>query len=188
MHYRSLITKALCFLSFSSFAHAYFHVSSPTKDMQWVNGKTYMTTWSKGVNDGVVMFDLELARLSVEGLILVAQNIDAKLGSLSITLNDIPPGDDYYLLYVNSIHGVMHATSPKFAILASGSDSTSNGTTPTGTSPTVTVSGAPNPTAHFATTFPVISAALPILRAPHFAPLLAAGATLIVSALTLLGA
>ena len=49
-------------------------VSSPTKNMQWVNGKTYMTTWSKGVNDGVVMLDLELARLSVDGLTLIAQN------------------------------------------------------------------------------------------------------------------
>ncbi|VDB83959.1 unnamed protein product [Peniophora sp. CBMAI 1063] len=188
MYSRSLSATALWLITLASAAHAYFHVSSPTKDMQWVNGKTYMTTWSKGVNDGVIMFDLELARLSVDGLILIAQNIDAKLGSLNIMLNDVPAGDDYYLLYVNSTHGVMHATSPKFSILASGSDSSSNGTTATGTSPTVTISGAPNPTAHFATTFPAISAALPLLSAPHFAPLLAAATTVLVGAWTLLSA
>ena len=101
-------------------------------------------------------------------------------------LNDIPAGDDYYLLYVNSTHGVMYATSPKFSILDSSSDSSSNGTTATGSSPTVTISGAPNPTAQFATTFPAISAALPLLRAPHFAPLLAAATAMAAGAWTLL--
>lgn len=77
-------------------------------------------------------------------------------------LQDVPPGDDYFLIFINSTHGVMYATSDRFTILDS--SSTPNGTVlaPDPSAATVLVSGSPNPTLTFATTFPAIdSGALP---------------------------
>ena len=80
--------------------------------------------------------------------------------SLPIALQDVPAGDDYYLAFINSTHGLMQAISPRFTILPA--DQTPNDTSP---SPgkqllaTVTMSGAPNPTANFAYTFPAMSSA-----------------------------
>ena len=70
---------------------------------------------------------------------------------MNVLLQDVPTGEDYYLLFIDSVHGVMYGSSPRFAIASSG-----NGTTPTAASgaATVTVSGGPNPTVGFATTFP----------------------------------
>ena len=39
-----------------------------------MNGQANPVIWKKGLLDGVPMFDLELARLSEDGLILVALN------------------------------------------------------------------------------------------------------------------
>lgn len=77
---------------------------------------------------------------------------DSSQKSINIQLQDVPPGDDYFLLFLNSTHGVMYGTSPRFTVLPAGG--TSNGTTTTNPkAATVTVSGAPNPTQAFATTF-----------------------------------
>ncbi len=73
----------------------------------------------------------------------------------------MPTGDDYYLLFLNSTHGVMYGASQRFAISNSG-----NGTAPTPAAgaPTVTVSGGPNPTVGFATTFPPSANGVSALR------------------------
>lgn len=42
--------------------------------MQWANGDVNPVRWTKGLLDGVNDVDLELARLSTDGLILVALN------------------------------------------------------------------------------------------------------------------
>ena len=49
-----------------------FH--SPTTDTQWVNGLANPLSWSKGLLDGVNSVDIELARLSTDGLVKVALN------------------------------------------------------------------------------------------------------------------
>ena len=49
-----------------------FH--SPTTDTQWVNGLANPLSWSKGLLDGVNSVDIELARLSTDGLLKVALN------------------------------------------------------------------------------------------------------------------
>ena len=49
-----------------------FH--SPTTDTQWVNGLANPLSWSKGLLDGVNAVDIELARLSTDGLLKVALN------------------------------------------------------------------------------------------------------------------
>src|SRR6266404_3043950 len=51
-----------------------FIVTSPVKGTEWVNGQTYAVTWTKGLLDGVDFVDLELLRMSKDGLILVARN------------------------------------------------------------------------------------------------------------------
>ena len=84
-------------------------------------------------------------------------------GSLNVAIQDVPAGDDYYLLFIDSVHGVMYGTSSRFAVADS-----ANGTTPTAASgaATVTISGGPNPTVGFATTFTATANA----AAAHLAP------------------
>lgn len=126
-------------------------------------------SWEKGVLDGVDSFDVELTRLSEDGLTYIASTVPADKSSpssLNVYLEDIPAADDYFLLFLNSTHGVMYTTSPRFSVLNSSSTATStSGSTPTPDSAaaTVTVSGSPNPTQGFVTTFAAVSGALPAL-------------------------
>ncbi|KAI0248862.1 hypothetical protein BJV78DRAFT_1156187 [Lactifluus subvellereus] len=131
-------------------AHGYFLVTSPTKGVEWVNGQTYPITWTKGLLDGIAQFDLELTRMSTEGLIFVARDISSSIGGINIALNGVPAGNDYFLLLLNSTHGGLYANSQVFSITNSGSG---NSTARLASKPTVTISGGPNPTAQFATTF-----------------------------------
>jgi len=145
----------LVLAALASSASAYFMVNAPKANDQWVNGDTRMISWTKGANDGVNSFDIEMSRLSTDGLTLIAKNVpssDSSQKSINILLQDVPPGDDYFLLFLNSTHGVMYATSPRFSVLAAGSSSNSSSAT-NPKAPTVTVSGAPNPTQAFATMF-----------------------------------
>ena len=79
------------------------------------------------------------------------RTVPAAPGSVNIFLNGIPDGDDYYLLFLNSTHGIMYGSSQQFSISNSGNGSNPS---PNPTAATITVSGTPNPTAAFATTFP----------------------------------
>ena len=133
--------------------------------------------------DGVNYLDLELTRMSVDGLILVARDgpsptsvtsafrlifffslspVPAASGGINLALNSVPPGDDYFLLFVNSTHGLMYGTSQQFSITSSGSGNTS--AQPIPKKPTVTISGGPNPTAQFAATFGATSGAVQARR------------------------
>jgi hypothetical protein len=49
-------------------------VTAPSKGVQWANNQTYPVSWVKGLLDGVNYLDLELTRLSVDGLILIARD------------------------------------------------------------------------------------------------------------------
>ena len=62
---------------------AYFQFIQPTTGTEWINGQTNPVIWKKGLLDGVPMFDLELARLSQDGLILVALNGEFRPSVLS---------------------------------------------------------------------------------------------------------
>ncbi|EKM52234.1 uncharacterized protein PHACADRAFT_260468 [Phanerochaete carnosa HHB-10118-sp] len=128
----------------------YFIITQPAAGTQWANGAANLVTWTKGVGDGIDGVDIEMSRMSVDGLFFVAKDAPTKPGAINIVLQDIPPANDYYLLFLNSTSGNMFATSSKFSI---GSTTNSSATTAT-SAPTVTVSGSPNPTAVFATTFP----------------------------------
>jgi len=139
-------------------ASAYFIISEPTLSTQWVNGAPNLVTWNKGVQDGIDTFDVEMARLNSDGLTFVARDVPSQSKSLNILLQDIPAGDDYFLLFINSTHGIMYATSPRFTILAPSASVSPNAShpSPDSSAATVTVSGAPNPTQAFVTTFPAL--------------------------------
>ncbi|KAI0820147.1 hypothetical protein BC628DRAFT_1331131 [Trametes gibbosa] len=134
-------------------ASSYFIINEPPKGGQWTNNAVNPISWTKGLLDGVHNVDIELARLSTDGLIFVARDVPAAVstGGVNIFIQDIPTADDYYLLFVNSTNGVMYSSSQQFSIADS-----ANGTaaSPIASAATVTVSGGPNPTAVFATTFP----------------------------------
>lgn len=51
---------------------AYFIVNEPAKGGQWVNGVANHVSWTKGLLDDVSSFDVEMSRMSVDGLIYVA--------------------------------------------------------------------------------------------------------------------
>lgn len=68
--------------------------------------------------------------------------------SLNVFLQDVPAGDDYFLICLNSTHGVTYAVSSRFTVANS---STSGNPNPV-SAPTVTVSGTPDPLKLFATT------------------------------------
>ncbi|KAI8996304.1 hypothetical protein BD414DRAFT_477470 [Trametes punicea] len=162
MHVLSYLPTGLLSLFFAwyllpiAYANSYFVISQPGKGAQWLNGAVNPITWTKGLLDGVHSVDIELARLSQDGLIFIARDVPASTstGALNLYLQDIPAGDDYYLLFLNSTHGLMYASSQRFAIAAAGNSSAGSPPAPAAGAPTVTISGAPNPTAVFATTFP----------------------------------
>ena len=57
-----------------SFA-AFFVVDNPgSNGTQYTNNAAYAITWQKGANDNIFGFDLEMTRMSVNGLYLIARN------------------------------------------------------------------------------------------------------------------
>jgi hypothetical protein len=152
-------------------AHGYFQVTAPGKGIEWANGQTYPVTWTKGLLDGVDFIDLELTRMQTDGLILIARDIPSSSGGINLALDSVPAADDYFLLFINSTHGMMYGTSPMFSIVDSGSSNSS--AQPIPLKPTVTVSGGPNPTAQFVATFGSSSGAVRAWR-PDAAAVLSA--------------
>lgn len=146
-------------LSLSPPCTAYFLVDEPHLDTQWLNDQANLVQWRKGLLDGVNGFDVELARLNTDGLLLVAMNVPSEQNSINIFLKDVPAGDDYFLAFMNATHGTLLATSSRFAVLAAGGSATPTsqvGSSPNTAVPTITVSGAPDATKLFATTFPAL--------------------------------
>jgi hypothetical protein len=69
-------------------------------------------------------------------------------------LDSVPPGDDYYVLFLDSTHGVMYSLSERFSILPAGTTPTDGSVASANpTASTVTLKGGPHPTAQFAYTF-----------------------------------
>jgi hypothetical protein len=53
---------------------AYFDVLEPQAGRQWQNGVANPAQWKKGLLDGIPSFDIEIGRLSVDGILLVAES------------------------------------------------------------------------------------------------------------------
>ena len=64
----------LVFIVYPGSFTAYFIIEQPQSSTQWVNNVPTLITWSKGVGDGVTMFDLEMTSMSQDGLSLIARN------------------------------------------------------------------------------------------------------------------
>ncbi|TRM58037.1 hypothetical protein BD626DRAFT_574016 [Schizophyllum amplum] len=163
---RAVVSLLLTFLALSAHASAYFIVEEPTASTQWKNGQAAPVKWDKGVLDGVDAFDLEMARLGSDGLTYVAMNVDTTKNAnkvLNIVLDNIPAGDDYFLVFLNSTHGLIHGTSDRFTVLAKDSSSNANASSPDSSASTVTVTSAPNPTNAWATTFALPNGAVRLL-------------------------
>ncbi|KAG6825663.1 hypothetical protein H0H92_002914 [Tricholoma furcatifolium] len=124
-------------------------VNEPSLGTEWVLGNTQPITWVKGTLDGIDAFDVEMTQLSTDGLTLIARNVPSTTSSLNVLIQDVPVGDDYFLLFVNSTHGFTYTTSSRFSIVSS---SSSKQASPVPNAQTVTISGAPNPTKLFAVT------------------------------------
>jgi hypothetical protein len=77
-------------------------------------------------------------------------------GAINIALNNVPADDQWFFLLINSTHGGLYANSQSFSIVSATTSNNSTGQH-LASKPTVTVSGGPNPTAQFATTFPATS-------------------------------
>jgi len=133
---------------------SYFYITKPSKGDQWTQGEPHAATWVHGV-DGLVVVDVELGRTSTSGLLLGAREVPTRWGSLNILLGDVPPGDDYYLIFLNVTHGLVYSISDQFTILPASSSSSNSSAeiAPDPSKPTVTVSGAPGPTMDFAATY-----------------------------------
>ncbi|KLO16642.1 hypothetical protein SCHPADRAFT_937674 [Schizopora paradoxa] len=162
----------------------YFKVNTPSQSTAWINGQTNLLQWTKGLLDGVNAMDIELARLSADGVWMIAANAPANSGKLDIALQNLPPADDYFLLFLNSTHGVMYGSSQRFSILAAGSTPT-NGSSPSPASgvPTITLQSTPDPNLLFATVFPAIANGAWRSSVDAGAPLLLAALTCLLSAL-----
>jgi len=61
-------------LNTDPFFTGYFIINEPSAQREWVNGAPNLVSWSKGLLDGIDGFDVELARMSTDGLTLVARN------------------------------------------------------------------------------------------------------------------
>lgn len=175
-------------LRLSAFSPAYFDIQEPQAGRQWQNGVANPAQWRKGLLDDIPYFDIEIGRLSVDGILLVATHglsrsihlllspadtfflsiprcptVPASFTALNIYFDSVPTGDDYYMTFMNHTHGATHAISPKFSIVDSVSSDKGSQPSAVANVPTVTVSGAPNPTATFATAFPDTGSAVALL-------------------------
>lgn len=129
---------------------AYFIVNQPGSSTSWKNGSPYPVSWTLGLQDGFDTFDIEITRLSRGGIYFVAKELPVTMSSLNVVLQDVPAGDDYFLICINSTAGVTYSVSSRFSVV----DANATGSNPSPASaPTVTVSGVPNPLSHFVQTF-----------------------------------
>lgn len=129
---------------------AYFVVNQPGSSTSWKNGSPYPVTWTLGLEDGIDTFDIEITRLSRGGIYFVAKELPITMSSLNVVLEDVPAGDDYFLICMNSTVGRTYSVSSRFSV----TDANATGSNPSPASaPTVTISGTPGPLSHFAQTF-----------------------------------
>ena len=57
-----------------TFFPAYFNIKQPQAGSQWQNGAANSAQWVKGLLDGIQRFDIEMGRLSVDGILFVAMD------------------------------------------------------------------------------------------------------------------
>jgi len=132
---------------------SYFYITQPALNDQWPQGEAHAARWIHAV-DGIDIVDVELARLSSNGLLFIAREVPTKWGSLNLLFEGVPAGDDYYMVFLNVTHGAIYSISDRFTILDPSNSSTGVGSlAPDPAKPTVTVTGWPNPNQTWVATF-----------------------------------
>ncbi|OJA10274.1 hypothetical protein AZE42_08685 [Rhizopogon vesiculosus] len=133
---------------------AYFIVNQPGSSTTWKNGSPYPVSWTLGLLDGIETFDIEITRLSGGGVYLVATELPNTMTSLNVVLQDVPAGNDYFLLCRDSAAGITYSVSSRFSV----ADANATGSNPSPASaPTATVSGTPNALSQYAQTFGAVA-------------------------------
>jgi len=132
----------------------YFGITTPTLNSNWTSNGLNTVRWTYA-NEGVQTVDMQLVRLTVDGVLPIAQAIPTTWGGFNVVLQDAPEGDDYFVLLLDSSGSTMYSLSQRFTISSTASPASSPVPSPVAS---VTVSGAPNPTMKFAATYGVSSA------------------------------
>ncbi|CAE6435851.1 unnamed protein product [Rhizoctonia solani] len=154
---------------------SYLKIKTPGSGHPWQVGQSNGLSWVSAF-EGVTQFDIELARLKTDGLIFVARNVSISWNTLNVHLDDVPTGDDYYVLFLDSTHGNVYSMSERFSIIGSGTTPTSGSVaTPNSGANEVSIKGGPHPTAQFAYTFVSENAALGGWRSEYVARGIALG-------------
>ncbi|KAF9222749.1 hypothetical protein BS17DRAFT_783332 [Gyrodon lividus] len=143
-----MFASTLLFSLLASVHAQYFIVNQPGASSSWATDSPYPVSWTKGLLDGIDTFDIELTRLHADGLYLVVKDVPSTFKTLNVLLQDVPAGDDYFLLCLNSTHGITYSVSSRFSV----TNSSYSNPSPDASAPTVTVSGAPDPLKLFAAT------------------------------------
>ncbi|AAW43128.1 hypothetical protein CNBD4010 [Cryptococcus deneoformans B-3501A] len=142
----------------------YWPVSNPDPSNPWVIGEKNLLAWTTGSGTGVQSFDVQLHnsnRSVMVGFLPIALRVPMERlpsgyknygGEMEVDLgSNIPTGDGFYLLFMNTYHGEVYAKSKKFSIYASTPANFTSADLPTATV-TATLSEAPNPTQQWAIT------------------------------------
>jgi len=143
---------ATAFLALLSFASAqtpsYFVITSPALNDTWTSSGLNVVKWAASTDQGISGFDVELLRLSNDGILPIARLVPLTWSALNINLQGTPPGDDYFVVFLNYDSSIVYSVSARFSIAEK-----ANPVNNAAIGPTVTVSGGPGPTKLFAQTF-----------------------------------
>jgi len=135
---------------------SYFNIIQPTLNANWTNSGLNVIKWVSA-KEGVLTVDMQLVRLTVDGILPIAAGIPTSWGGFNVVLQDTPPGDDYFILLLDSGDTTMYSLSSRFSISTTASAAPASSALPSPVA-TATVSGAPNPTMQFAATYGVSGA------------------------------
>ncbi|OCF31303.1 hypothetical protein I317_02207 [Kwoniella heveanensis CBS 569] len=147
-----------------SISSIYWPVTHPSATYPWVLGQKNLVAWTTGGGTGIDSFDIQLHNFNSSimiGFIPIALRVPMERlptgkknygGEIEVDLNvQLPTGDGFFLIFMNTYHGEVYSKSPKFSIYSSTPDNYTEPDLPTATV-TATVTTIPNPTQQWAIT------------------------------------
>ncbi|ORY31448.1 hypothetical protein BCR39DRAFT_526817 [Naematelia encephala] len=158
---------ALLLLPFSfagTVSTIYWPISSPDTNNPWIVGQKNLLAWKTGGGSGVESFDIQLHNWNktiMNGFIPIALRVPMERlptgrhnygGEIEVDLDlDMPTGEGFSLIFMNTLHGQVYTKSKPFSILASTPDNYTSPDLPTATV-TATITTLPNPQQEYAVT------------------------------------
>ncbi|GFZ45370.1 hypothetical protein JCM24511_03096 [Saitozyma sp. JCM 24511] len=161
----AVLSLALLSLTSAQVSTIYWPIASPGPKYPWVIGAKNILAWQTGGGTGIDSFDVQLHNSNKSvmiGFLPIALRVPLERlpsghhnygGEMEVDLDSgIPTGDNFRLIFMNTYHGEVYATSDKFSIYASQpANYTTDADLPTATI-TATLTGDPNPTQQWAIT------------------------------------